>query len=88
MAAAPRMASAFGSDSGCSCSATVRTWSRSPAKTVASGTSFADLESCSRITPAQIWRKPITTVAMEVGVPLKPRKRIADVTIVELVKKT
>ena len=38
------------------------------------------------MTPAQITKKPITTVMMEVGVPLKPLKRIADVIIVELVK--
>lgn len=54
IAAVPRMASAFGSVSGCSCSATVRTWSRSPVKTAVSGTSLADLESCSNITPAHI----------------------------------
>lgn len=88
IAAVPRMASAFGSDSGCSCSAIVRTWSRSPENTAVSGTSFADFESWRRTTPAQIVKKPITTVMMEVGVPLNPRKRMADVIIVELVKKT
>lgn len=43
--AVPRIASAFGSDSGCSCSAIVRTWSRSPENTAASGTSLADFDS-------------------------------------------
>jgi hypothetical protein len=86
MAAVPRMASAFGSDSGCSCSAIVRSWSRSPAKTAVSGTSLADLESWRRTTPAQITKNPMTTVIIEVTVPLKPLKRIADVIIVELVK--
>jgi hypothetical protein len=33
-------------------------------------------------------KKPMTTVIIEVGVPLNPRKRIAEVIIVELVKKT
>jgi hypothetical protein len=30
----------------------------------------------------------MTTVIMEVGVPLKPRKRMAEVTIVDEVKQT
>jgi hypothetical protein len=57
-------------------------------KTAASGTSLADFESCRRTTPAQITKKPMTTVTMEEAVPLKPRKRIADVIMVELVKQT
>lgn len=88
IAAAPLMASAFGSISDCSCSAMVRTWSKSPEKTAASGTSFADFESCNRTTPAQIVKNPRTTVMIEVGVPLKPLKRITDVMIVQLVKIT
>ena len=47
---------------------------------------MADLESWRRTTPAQITKKPITTVIMEVTVPLNPLKRIAEVIIVELVK--
>ena len=86
IAAVPRIASAFGSDSGSSCSATVLTWSRSPVKTLASGTSFADFDSCSKTTPAQICKNAIMIVAIPIGVPLKPRKRIADETMVELVK--
>lgn len=88
IAAPPRRVSALGSYSGSSCSATVRIWSRSPLKTAVSGTSLADLESCSRTTPEQICKKPMTTVAMVVPVPLNPWKRMADVTIVALVKKT
>lgn len=80
------MASAFGSVSGCSCSAIVCIWSKSPEKTAASGTSFADLESCSSTTPEQMVKKPLTTVMMEVGVPLKPWKSTAEVIIVVLVK--
>jgi hypothetical protein len=47
---------------------------------------LADLESWRRTTPAQITKNPMTTVIIEVTVPLKPLKRIADVIIVELVK--
>jgi hypothetical protein len=64
----------------------VRTWSRSPENTAASGTSLADLESWSKTTPEQMVKKPITTVMIDVTVPLNPWKRIADVIIVELVK--
>lgn len=88
IAAAPLIASAFGSISDCSCSAMVRTWSKSPENTAASGTSLADFESCSKTTPAQIVKKPRTTVIMEVGVPLNPLNRITDVMIVQLVKIT
>lgn len=49
---------------------------------------MADFESWRRTTPAQITKNPMTTVTMELGVPLKPLKRIADVMIVVLVKKT
>lgn len=69
----PLMASALGSYSGSSCSATVRIWSRSPLKTAVSGTSFADFDSCSSTTPAQISKKPNTTVSTWMGEPLKPR---------------
>lgn len=86
IAAVPRIASALGSDSGCSCSAMVWIWSRSPLKTAASGTSLADLESCSRTTPEQIVRKPRTTVTISGGVPLKPLCKMIDVSIVVLVK--
>lgn len=55
-------------------------------KTAVSGTSFADLESWSRTTPEQIIRKPRTIVVIWEGVPWKPRKRIAEVTIVAEVK--
>lgn len=85
-AAAPRMASAFGSVSDCSCSAMVWIWLRSPANSAASGTSFADFDSCRRTTPEQITRKPMTTVAMDVADPLKPRNRTAEVMMVVLVK--
>lgn len=85
-AAAPRMASALGSVSGCSCSAIVWIWLRSPANTAESGTSLADLDSWSRTTPEQIVRKPSTTVTIEVTLPLKPWNRTADVMIVVLVK--
>ena len=88
IAAVPRMASAFGSVSGSSCSATSRTWSRSPLKTAASGTSLADLESCSNTTPQQICKKPKTTVVMVTGVPLKPWNNTAEVMMVALVKIT
>jgi hypothetical protein len=47
---------------------------------------LADFESWRRTTPAQMTKKPMTTVTMEVGVPLNPLKRIADVMIVVLVK--
>jgi hypothetical protein len=49
---------------------------------------LADLESCKRITPAQITKNPMTTVMIEVTVPLKPLNKMADVIIVELVKQT
>lgn len=88
MAAAPRMASAFGSVSGCSCSATSRTWSRSPLKMAASGTSFADLESCNNTTPEQIWRNPRITVVMVTRVPLRPWNRTVEVIMVALVNIT
>lgn len=84
----PRRASARGSYSGSSTSATCRTWSRSPLKTAASGTSLADLESCSSTTPEHIWKKPMMTVTIWSGVPLKPWKRIAEVMMVAEVKKT
>lgn len=88
IAAPPRRVSARGSYSGSSISATVRTWSRSPLKTAESGTSFADLDSCSRTTPEQICRKPMMTVTIWSGVPLNPWNKTAEVTIVADVKKT
>jgi hypothetical protein len=86
MAAPPRMVSARGSYSGSFCSAMVRTSSSSPFKTDVSGTSFDDFASCSRITPTQMTKKPITTVVIEIAVPLKPRNSTADETIVAEVK--
>jgi hypothetical protein len=47
---------------------------------------LADLDSWRRTTPEQIMKNPMTTVTMDVTVPLKPLKRIADVIMVELVK--
>lgn len=61
---------------------------RSPLKTAASGTSFADFESCNNTTPATIVRKDMIMVIIWTGVPLKPRKRMADVMIVADVKQT
>lgn len=60
----PRIVSARGSYSGSSCSAIVRTWSRSPLKTAVSGTSFDDFANCSNTTPVQIWRNPMTTIVI------------------------
>lgn len=88
IAAVPRIASALGSDSGCSCSLTSRIWSKSPLKIAASGTSLADLDSCSKTTPEQICKNPRTMVTIAMTEPGKPWNRIADVTIVALVKKT
>ena len=88
MAAVPLMASALGSDSGSACSATVRTWSRSPLKTAASGTSLADFDNCKSTTPEQMTKKPRTMVMMDLTSPLKPWKRMAEVMMVALVKYT
>lgn len=88
MAAVPRIASAFGSVSDSCCSATSRTWSRSPLKIAASGTSLADLDSCRRMTPQQMTRKPRTMLIIWVTLPGNPWKRTAEVTIVALVKYT
>lgn len=88
MAAVPRIASALGSVSDSCCSATSRTWSRSPLKIAASGTSLADLDSCRRMTPQQMTRKPRTILMIEVTLPGNPWKRIAEVTMVALVKNT
>lgn len=88
IAAPPRSVSARGSYSGSSISPTVRTWSRSPLKTAESGTSLADLDSCNKTTPEQICRKPMMTVTIWRGVPLKPWNKTAEVTMVAEVKKT
>jgi hypothetical protein len=57
-------------------------------KTAASGTSLADFESCNKTTPEQIVRKPMMTVMIWIGDPLKPWKRTEEVTMVDEVKKT
>ena len=51
-----------------------------------SGTSLADFDSCNRMTPEQITKKPMMMVAILIGVPLNPRKSTDEATMVELVK--